>query len=91
MEIKELTKTMAAYRDFLLKTDPNPYVSSRWGFAEWVVGPEPHRAKRMLGLVYSGTELHSAFDKFCRELDLEPAEQNKRELSAPSRYRKSFT
>lgn len=51
-ESRALKHTVACYREFLLRTDPNPYVRSRWGFPEWVVGPEPESTRKLLRLEY---------------------------------------
>lgn len=49
-ETETLSTTIQKYRDFLIKTDPNPYVRSR--FSEWIVGPEPRRTKELSQLVH---------------------------------------
>jgi len=46
-EILTLGSTVTRYRDLLLKTDPNPYVRSKWGFTEGIVAPEPKAAKTL--------------------------------------------
>jgi hypothetical protein len=51
-EILSLGSTINRYRDLLLRTDPNPYVRSRWGFTEGVVGPEPVQTKKLQKLGY---------------------------------------
>lgn len=61
LETHTLGAAAAKYRDFLLRTDPNPYVRTRWGFTEWIVGPEPHQTKEMLGLVYEIEDLDALF------------------------------
>jgi hypothetical protein len=60
-EVDSLDKLIARYREFLLRTDPNPYVRSRWGFPEWVVGPEPENCRKLLKLEYQLETLHSLF------------------------------
>lgn len=62
MEDHTLGALIAKYRDFLLRTDPNPYVRSRWGFPEWIVGPEPLQAKELLTLGYDTEDLDTQFD-----------------------------
>jgi hypothetical protein len=47
VELHTLGVTVTKYRDFLLRTDPNPYVRTRWGFSEWIVGPEPAIPKKL--------------------------------------------
>jgi hypothetical protein len=60
-ELHSLGSSISRYRDFLLRTDPNPYVRSRWGFSEWVVGPEPSETKELLQV---GFEVESLDDQF---------------------------
>lgn len=81
-ELKSLVETMGHYRNFMLKTDPNPYVSSRWGFSEWIVGPEPVKAKKLLSLIYQANDLSAAYGKFLQSLDRLPDEQQRIEVSA---------
>lgn len=78
-ELKDLSKTMSRYRTFILKNDPNPYIRSRWGFSEWIVGPEPAKAKKMLNLIYSAEELERNFKRFQEVLDLDPEVQQKQD------------
>lgn len=52
-EAHTLWTLISRYREFLLLTDPNPYVRTRWGFSEWTVGPEPARAAQLLELEYA--------------------------------------
>jgi hypothetical protein len=68
-ELRLLLHTMCAYRSFLLKHDPNPYVRSRWGFSEWIVGPEPEKAKQLVSLIYSTEELDELFQHLEKALD----------------------
>ncbi len=63
-ELQQLIATMSYYREFMLATNSNPYMRSRWGFTEWVVGPEPPKAKELLHLVYSAEELKSWYNRF---------------------------
>lgn len=63
-ELHHLMQTMSRYRTFILKTEPNPYVRSRWGFSEWIVGPEPLKAKKVMELIYSAEELDAALIQF---------------------------
>jgi len=51
-EILSLGSSVSRYRDLLLRTDPNPYVRSRWGFTEGIVGPEPAQTKKLQNLEY---------------------------------------
>lgn len=52
-EVRLLSGTIDRYREFLLSTDPNPYVRARLGFSEWVLGPEPHEAKGLYKFGYN--------------------------------------
>lgn len=52
-EVHTLWTLISRYRDYLLSTDPDPYVRSRWGFSEWTVAPEPPKAKQLLEFEYA--------------------------------------
>lgn len=67
-ELQQLIQTISRYRTFTLQTDSNPYVRSRWGFTEWIVGPEPVPAKRLLHLSYAIEELEGHFNEFSESL-----------------------
>lgn len=69
IEINHLLGTMSKYRDVILISDPNPYVRSRWGFAEWTVAPEPTKAKMLLNQIYRVEELKRWYDSFLKDLD----------------------
>lgn len=71
-ELHTLRAIITKYRDFLLRTDPNPYVRSRWGFPEWVVGPEPTHTKQMLSLHYEVENLDSLFESLRQALERKP-------------------
>ncbi|CCB87317.1 putative uncharacterized protein [Parachlamydia acanthamoebae UV-7] len=62
-ETHTLGAVVSKYREFLLRTDPDPYVRSRWGFAEWIVGQEPLNAKQLLTLGYEIEGLDQLFEK----------------------------
>lgn len=47
-EVHLLSSTVSKYREFLLKTDKDPYTRCRFGFPEWIVGEEPATTKNML-------------------------------------------
>ncbi len=81
-ELRQLMHTMSRYRTFLLKNDPNPYVRSRWGFTEWVVGPEPAKAKKLMNMIYSGEELDANFTQFEESLARDPLTQQRFEYQA---------
>lgn len=68
-ELHMLGATISKYRDFLLRTDPNPYVRSRWGFPEWIVGQEPPQAKQMWSLVYDIEHLDEMYEGFRQAIE----------------------
>lgn len=74
-ELHTLGATLAKYREFLLRTDPNPYVRTRWGFAEWIVGPEPVQTKNLLKLGYEVEDLDTYFVCLGKALDKGPSSQ----------------
>lgn len=51
-EVHTLGATVEQYRDFFLSSHPDPYVRTRWGFPEWIVGPEPHQTKELQYLIF---------------------------------------
>lgn len=61
-EVHTLGVTIGKYRDFFLRTHPNPYIRTRWGFAEWIVGPEPSQTKELLNHVYEVELLDKLFE-----------------------------
>lgn len=82
LELKELMHTMSSYRTFILKNDSNPYVRSRWGFSEWIVGPEPAKAKKLTNMIYSAQELDEFFSRFNGSLARDPLTQQEIESNA---------
>lgn len=70
-EIHMIGATVAHYRDFLLRADPDPYVRSRLGFSEWVVGPEPAQTKPLLELGYDIENLSELCDQISKALNIE--------------------
>lgn len=81
-ELIQLIATMSAYRNFMLETNPNPYVRSRWGFTERPVGPEPEKPRELLNLIYPAEKLKSWYDQFLVSLNRDPAVQQRRENHA---------
>jgi hypothetical protein len=67
-ELHTLAATIARYRDFLLRTDPDPYVRSRWGFPEWIVGQEPKASRHLQSLVYDIEHLDALYGSFLSSL-----------------------
>lgn len=80
-ELHSLGATIARYRDFYLKTHPNPYVRSRWGFTEWVVGPEPKKSKDLLNLVYEVEKLEGLYEKMENSLQIGVPSQDSMKLA----------
>lgn len=78
-EIKTLMHTMGGYRTFLLRSDPNPYVRSRWGFSEWIVGPEPAKAKKLASMIFSIHELEDLIKHFSSAIKQNSSVQDKLE------------
>ncbi|ADI37966.1 hypothetical protein [Waddlia chondrophila] len=70
-EVHTLGATIEGYRDFDLRTHPDPYVRNRWGFTEWVVGPEPEKTRELLDLVYEVELLGKLFERFSASLNKE--------------------
>jgi hypothetical protein len=60
-EVSVLASTIDHYREFLLATDPNPYVRARLGFSEWVLGPESQETKHLYKFGYSLESLHRLY------------------------------
>lgn len=81
-EVRDLMRVMSSYRNFILKNDSNPYVRSRWGFSERVVGPEPVKAKKIVNMIYSAKELDEYFTHFTESLarDLDVYQKNESQL-----------
>ncbi len=68
-EVQSLMDLIVSYREFLLKTDPNPYIRSRLGFTEWIVGPEPLKTRSLMQLVYDTKELYNRFNMISLSLE----------------------
>lgn len=80
-EVHTLGATIENFREFYLRTHPNPYVRTRWGFSEWVVGPEPKQARELLDLVYKVELLDKLFEKLSHSLEKGPKGYEKAHLS----------
>ncbi len=68
-EVLLLSATVAKYREFLLKTDQDPYVRCRFGFPEWIVGEEPATTKNMLLINYELEEMNGLVEKMIHALE----------------------
>lgn len=71
-EILMLGSTLSSYRDFLLRSESDPYFRSRLGISEWVVGPEPTLTKPFLELGYEVEHLDELCGKVVQALKKSP-------------------
>ncbi len=60
-ELHTLGATISAYRSFLLQSDPNPYIRTRGGFSEWIVGHEPAQTKSLMDQEYNIEKLDTLY------------------------------
>jgi hypothetical protein len=60
-EVHTLGATIGQYREFFLESHPDPYVRTRWGFPEWLVGPEPQQSKDLQHLVFKLEKLDKLY------------------------------
>lgn len=51
-ELQTLGTIITRYRENLLRSDPNPYVRTKWGVSEWAVGPEPRRTRELMQMIF---------------------------------------
>lgn len=84
-EVHTLGATAGRYRDFLLDTHPNPYVRARFGFVEWIVGPEPSRIKKLLNVLYDTERLDRLFEQLEASLEKGPAPSDSSVIDARHR------
>lgn len=68
-ELHTLGSTVTRFREFLLRSDPNPYVRIRMGFPEWVAGPEPKPAQQLRSLGLDIEKLDGVFETFRQEME----------------------
>lgn len=68
IELHSLGATIAKYREFLQKSDPDPYVRTRGGFSEWLIGVEPTHSKPLLYQEYDIESLDQIILKFSENL-----------------------
>jgi len=68
-ELHTLGSILSRYRNFMLRTDPNPYVRSRWGFVETVVGPEPRETRKLQRMSLDAESLDALLWQFVESLD----------------------
>lgn len=67
-ELHTLGATISAYRSFLLESDPNPYVRTRGGFSEWIVGHEPSQTKSLVEQEYDVERLDGLYLQFLESI-----------------------
>lgn len=67
-ETRMLGATISHYREFQLSSDPDPYVRTRLGFSEWIVGPEPMQTKPLLQLGYDVESLNELYEQLSHSL-----------------------
>lgn len=71
-ELHTLGATISAHRSFLLESDPNPYVRTRGGFSEWIVGHEPPQTKSLIEQEYDVEKLDALYLRFLESLKPNP-------------------
>lgn len=71
-EVHTLGATINKYKELSLRSDPNPYVRSRWGFVETPVGPEPKYATKLADLGYAVEELDLSYVRLIAALERGP-------------------
>ena len=81
-EMTRLSQCMGRFRTFLLTHDPNPYLRARWGFTEWVAGPESAIAKQMVVSIEQVEELRATGERFLCSLRQDRVEKLQVEESA---------
>ena len=74
-EARMLGSVIGNYRDFLLNANPDPYVRTRLGFSEGIVGPEPAQTKPLLQSGYDAEALNDLFEKLATSLKKDPSQR----------------
>lgn len=74
-ELLALGVQVSAYREILLRGDPNPYVRSRWSVTEWTLGPEPRKTKDLMQLIFDIEMVSRWYDHFIHSIEMEPIPQ----------------
>ncbi|SCA62766.1 hypothetical protein SCG7086_AD_00250 [Chlamydiales bacterium SCGC AG-110-P3] len=72
-ELHSLGSSVSRFRDFLLRTDPNPYVRARWGFTERITGTEPRETRDLQRLAFEIEGLDDLYRKLFESLQNETA------------------
>ena len=89
-EVHTFGATVDLFREFYLRTHPNPYVRTRWGFTEWIVGPEPKPTRELLDMVYQAELLDKLFEKLDLALQKGPLKDESLDLSRQYREMQYF-
>ncbi len=84
-ELHTLGVVVEMYRDFYLSSHPDPYIRTRWGFPEWIVGTEPHETKELKGLVYKIERLDRLYAELGLSIHRGPASEETEQL--PQKFR----
>lgn len=87
VEVHTLWTLISRYREYILLTDPNPYVRARWGFSEWTVGPEPVRAKQLMELEFAMERLKRLLSRLLESVDKGTEQVNKIRMIQGDIYR----
>lgn len=75
-ETHTLGATISHYYDFLLKSDPNPYVRTRLGFSEGTVDSDPPQTKPLLHLGFDVEALSELYDILAQAIKKGPQQKN---------------
>lgn len=75
IELVTLGATVGQFREMVLKTNPNPYIRTRLGFSEWIVGPEPRKTKEFIDLIYEIEKIKSFYEHLEEAISLGPPTQ----------------
>lgn len=87
-EVTLLGITIDHYREFLLSTDPNPYVRARMGFSEWVLGPESKESKHLYKFGYNIESLHRLYLQLIDSIERGPDRDLNKETSSQEQIEK---
>lgn len=77
VELHNLGATIAKYREFLLKSDPSPYVRSQASPSDWVIGHQPVNSQRLMNQEYDIEGLDKTYLKFAAALKQESQADNR--------------
>lgn len=80
-EVHTLGSLIGKLRDFLLKSDPDPYIRSRWGFSDTPVGNPPKYSDKLVDLNLNTEQLDHGYEKLLKSLEQGPPADEKLRLS----------